>query len=356
MKRRSFITCAAAGGAALLAGGCSRSALREQVYRPKMQDFNPEILKVTVSKPSAGTLPMREIGKTGVRVTTLTFGSHIPKGLIPLRDERRRMIREAIEYGVNLIDIYADQYEAMPGHLEPFRDKVQLSTMGGRTEKRNAEEELAHILRLFKRDHIDLVRMQSLNPQSAQWPDWETLFRMKEKGYIRAVGIPIHFMSELDRVIESYPIDFVVFPYNFYHNIVYTGKFPGDYIPFAKKLRDRGIGVVTMKPFASEYFISYLIETAKRIDPKGETSPGQAMLRYIINSGLQPDTTMAGMWSLNDVYDALTSYFRPAMAPEETVLLDKLRKYAKLTEQACLPEHYRFLDQWAPGESSRRMG
>lgn len=356
MKRRSFMACAAMGGAALAVGGCSRPALKERVIRPRMHEFNPEMLKVTVSKPSAGTLPMGEIGKTGIRVTRLAFGSHIPKGLIPLRDERRRMIRTAIEYGVNLVDCYADQYEAMPGHLEPFGDKVLLSTMGGRTDTRNAEDELAHILRLFKRDHIDLVRMHSHTPQTAQWPDWETLFRMKEKGYIRAVGVPIHFVTELDQVLANFPIDFVVFPYNFYHNIVYTGKYPGDYSPMLKTLRDRGIGVITMKPFASEYFISYLIQTAKQIDPKGETSPGQAMLRYIINSGLNPDTTLAGLWTLNDVYDALTSYFRPALSGKENQLLENLRKYARLSEEACLPEHYKFLAQWAPEGDMGKMG
>ncbi|MHB9028651.1 MAG: aldo/keto reductase, partial [Candidatus Latescibacterota bacterium] len=258
----------------------------------------------------------------------------------------------AFEYGVNLIDCYADQYQAMPGHLEGFKDTVLLSTMGGRTEKRSAEEELAHILRLFKRDHIDLVRMHSQSPQSVQWPDWETLFRLKEKGYIRAVGVPIHFQPDLDLVLKSFPLDFVVFPYNFYHNIVYTGKFPGDYIPLAQKLREKGVGVITMKPFASEYFIKYLMETAREIDPKGEVSPGQAMLRYIINSGLNPDTTMAGMWCLDDVYDALTAYLRPRMTGEENQLLDNLRKYARLTEQACLPDHYKFLAQWGPGRTA----
>jgi len=313
-----------------------------------MQEFDPATLKVAVPKPPAGSMPMGEIGKTGIKVSKITFGSHIPEGLIPLGKERRQMIHAAFEYGVNIIDVYANQYEAMPGHLEGFRNSVLLSTMGGRTEKRSAEEELEHILRLFKRDHIDLVRMHCQSPQSAQWPDWEKLFRMKEKGYIRAVGVPIHFQPDLKLVLKTFPLDFVVFPYNFYHNIVYTGKFPGDYKPLAQKLREKGVGVVTMKPFASEYFISYLIRTAGEIDPKGGVSPGQAMLRYIINSGLNPDTTMAGIWTMNDVYDAMTAYLNPHMSGEENQLLEKLRKYAKLTEKACLPEHYRFLAQWAP--------
>ena len=361
MKRRSFMTCAAVGGAALVSGGCSRPALKERVIKPKYVEFNPESLKVTVPKPPAGTLPMGEIGKTGIRVTKLAFGSHIPKGLIPLEKERRQMIREAIEYGVNIVDIYADQYEAMPGHLEPFgKDTVLLSTMSGSNVKMGAQEEVEYILRQFKRDHIDLVRLYSLDPKAYPWPNWEVLFKLKEKGYIRAIGMPVHYTSELSQVFEvvlkSYPLDYVVFPYNFYHNIVFNGKIAGDFNPLVKKLRDRGIGVITMKPFASEWFISHLVRAAKEMDPRDEASPGQAMLRYIINSDLHPDTTLAGMWTLNDVYDAMTAYFKPAMSKEEKHLLEKLRKYAKLTEEACLPEHYRFLDQWAPGEGLGRMG
>jgi len=355
MKRRTFLSGAASAGAAICAGGCASGGGRQVVIKPVMHEFTPDMLKVTVPKPPAGSMPVGELGKTGIKVTKFGFGSHIPKGLIPLEDERRKMVRAAFEYGVTTIDCYADQYRALPGHIEPFRDRVVLSTMGGRTETRTAEQELEYILKLFKRDHIDLVRMHCHGPESKQWPDWEVLFKLKEKGYIRAVGVPIHFRNELDLVVKTFPLDFVVFPFNFYHNIVYTGKFPGDYMPMARMLREKGIGVVTMKPFASEWFISHLVRAAKDLDPKGEVSPGQAMLRYIINSGLEPDTTLAGMWSVNDVYDGMTAYFKPRMSDEEKKLLDGLRKHAKLTESACLPDHYRFLERWTPGEGRRLM-
>jgi aryl-alcohol dehydrogenase-like predicted oxidoreductase len=354
MKRRTFLASGVIGGA-LCFGGCSRAGIREKVIRPKMIDFDLEILKVTVPNHSGGTMPMGEIGKTGIKVSKFTFGSHIPAGLIPYIKERREMIHAAFDYGVNIIDVYADQYEAMPGHLEGFNNTALLSTMGGRTEKRNAEQEHEHILKLFKRDHVDLVRMYSHNPSAANWPDWEVLFKLKEKGYIRAIGVPIHFIPELDTILDAYPIDYVVFPYNFYHNIVYTGKFPGDYLPLAKKLRDKGVGVVTMKPFASEYFMPHILKAAKEMDPKNKISLPQAMIRFIINSGLNPDTTMSGMWSLNDVYEAMTAFLNPKMTNDENRLLERVRKFAHLTESACLPAHYRFLDQWAPENHNRTV-
>jgi len=91
------------------------------------------------------------------------------------------------------------------------------------------------------------------------------------------------------------------------------------------------------------------------MDPKSRVSLPQAMLRYIINSGLNPDTTMSGMWTLNDVYDGMTAFFKPKISGEEKQLLEKLRIYAKLTESACLPDHYRFLDHWAPENTISRI-
>ena len=113
-------------------------------------------------------------------------------------------------------------------------------------------------------------------------------------------------------------------------------------------LRQKGIGIITMKPFASEWYVAHLMEVAKEIDPKGKLSLGQAMLRYILNSGLEPDATLGGMWCMNDVYDNIAAYYKPKISPEEVKLLDDVREYAKLIEDAALPDHYRFLKRWSP--------
>ena len=79
-------------------------------------------------------------------------------------------------------------------------------------------------LRLFNRDYIDLVRIhawkntQDEKELAAQvghrWEWWETLFRMKEKGYVRAVGVPIHEQADIVEPLTQLPLDFVIVPYN----------------------------------------------------------------------------------------------------------------------------------------------
>ena len=50
---------------------------------------------------------------------------------------------------------------------------------------------------------------------------------------------------------------------------------------------------------------------------------------------------------MNDVYDNIAAFFSPKISSDEEKLLDKVRKYAKLIEDAALPGHYRFLKRWA---------
>ena len=50
------------------------------------------------------------------------------------------------------------------------------------------------------------------------------LFRAKEKGYIRALGAPIHDMKEVDMIIGKVPIDYILLPRHL--------RFRGTSVPF----------------------------------------------------------------------------------------------------------------------------
>ncbi len=352
MKRRDFIVKGTAGAAILGTAGCSVFGQRSVKVIRKKPVPDPDILKVTKSKPKGGTIPMKEIGKTGIKVTRFAFGSHLPTALVPYEKERGIIIRQALDYGINIFDVYdyeqkCFQYEPMGRHLKDVINDVVISITLSPYDDRNFEQEFHRDLKAFGRDYIDMVRIHTYNPNGKNWENWEKLFKFKEQGKIRAVGIPIHWEKDLDQVLRTIPIDYVILPYNFYHNLLYTGEIIGDLDPLGKRLKDRGIGVVVMKALGSEWFISHFVEAAKKFDKSGEISMAQAMLRYVINSGLDPDTTLSGMWCMNDLYDNLPAYFNPRMSPEESALLDNMRNFARITAKAALPEHYRFLDTWA---------
>jgi predicted aldo/keto reductase-like oxidoreductase len=311
-------------------------------------------------KPKSGSMPMGELGKTGIKISKFGFGSHIQPYLRTYYKERERMVREAHELGVNIFDVYdtegeAFQYEPMGKYLAPIKNDVNVSiaiqAYGGRT----LEEEFERDMKLFGKDHIDLVRIHVYTKEDKGWQQWEQLFKWKEQGKIRAVGVPIHWVKDLYPLIDTYPIDYCIFPYNFFMNIAWDGHMVDkgyDNIP--KILRNKGIGVITMKPFAGDFLATPLLNVANRLRSKKEKDVNffHACLKYVINAGFKPDTTYTGMYFPSHVYENVDAYYNPKMTVEEKSLLDKVKEVAKTSAQAMLPEHYKFFSSWIPKDNA----
>lgn len=351
MRRRDFIKKGMVGTAALGAAGCSTFGGRKiPIKRQMVSDVD---FTVTTAKPKGGTMPMGEIGTTGIEVSKFGFGSHMTKELLPFTEERKTMVREAYDLGVTFFDVYEKdwnvyQYEPMGRYLAPMINDVVISIVMIPYDGRSFEQEFERTLRLFGRDYIDMVRIHARSPESENWDYWEKAFKLKEQGYIRALGIPIHYAKDADYIIENLPIDYVIFPYNFYHNLLHNGRFSSNYEPFGEKLRKKGIGVVTMKPFGTDWFIKPLIKAAQELDETGEISLPQTALRYIINSDLDPDATLGGMFNLNHVYEDIPAYYNSTMTKEEKKLLKKMRKVLQVSTNTWMPDYYKFMKELAP--------
>ena len=338
MKRRDFlVTCAGSAGAAL-AAGCS-------------DDESSPLAPAT----NESVIPTGKIGTTDVTVSKFAFGSHVLSENVSDTAEREYMIRDAYEKGITTFDIYnkeggAYQYEPMSKYLAPILYDVQISMAVLPENGRSYEQEFEHTLNLFNRDYFDMVRLRARNPGGSEWDFWERLFELRDEGKVRAVGTAVHTTDGLDTLLEEYgdELDYVFFPYNFYHNKWWVEQewSSEGYIPFAQTLRDRGIGVVTIKPFAGDYWIPSLKKAAKELNP--DVSLTQACLRYVINSGLNPDTTFAGMNHFREFDENIKAYLEPEMTEEEITLLDEVRGVMEKTAHLVLPDHYKFLNDWAP--------
>jgi predicted aldo/keto reductase-like oxidoreductase len=352
MRRREFIRLGILASAGVNTIGCGgfKSVMvpskKVQLWK-ELSHFSP--------RPS-GTMPMNEIGKTGIRVSQLGFGSHIRKEMVGYNLQREYVIREAYDLGINLFDVYDGelecyQYEPMGRFLNPIIDDVVISISMKTYEGRTMEQEFERALRLFGRDYIDLVRCHAVSPDHARWKEhWiyaEKLLRYKEQGKIRAVGVPIHSMEDLGIVLDTYPIDYVIFPYNFYHNICWLGSTGDSFDNLPGRLRRKGVGVITMKPFMGDYLVKPFTDIARRLTKAPEITYTQAALRYVVNSGIEADSTLAGMYSINHLYCDIVAFFEPEMSDEEYELLDKLKKVANQRAAAWLPENYKWLENWA---------
>ena len=192
MKRRDFVKTGITGAVGMGLSGCS--------VKVKPQ-ASPHAFDNKVKKP-VGTIQMGEIGKTGIKVSRFGFGSHMRRDIRKFEKEREWMVREAYDLGVNFFDVYDHeqrcyQYEPMGRHLAPMINDVVISISILPWDGRTLEEELERDLRLFGRDYIDMVRIHSSSSDSGNWYQWEKLFKWKEQGKIRAVGIPIHRIKEI---------------------------------------------------------------------------------------------------------------------------------------------------------------
>jgi len=351
MRRRDFIATGATGALGMGLTGCS-------AFRPKRVEIKQELSSYDfdkkVSKPQ-GTMPMSEIGTTGIKVSKFGFGSHMRRDIIKFEKEREWMVREAYDLGVNFFDVYdyeqrCFQYEPMGRYLAPMINDVVISISIAPWEGRSLEQELERDLRLFGRDYIDMVRIHSTSSESGNWHQWEKLFKFKEQGKIRAVGIPIHKQLDMKQPLEELPLDYVIFPFNFYHNWswLHKNQVLDTYDSIIPKLRKKGIGVISMKPFAGDYLITPFRKLGATYDASGDVNVAKASLRYVINSDLNVDSVLGGMYYPYHVYENIEAFFNPKMTSEERKVLKKIRQTAKVVARSLLPKHYQFLEDWVP--------
>jgi predicted aldo/keto reductase-like oxidoreductase len=273
------------------------------------------------------------------------------------------MIRDAYEMGINFFDIYDHeariyQYEPMGKHLAPMINDVVISITMYPFEGRTVEQEMERDLKLLGRDYIDMVRLHAWNntndpeilKQNAghRWEWWEILFRMKEKGMIRAVGVPIHNTDDLKEPLAELPIDYVIMPFNFYHN--WYRMQANDFDSTIRTLREKGIGVVTMKPMLGDRLVTPFQRIASMFEESNDVNYAQACLRYVINSEMNVDSTLNGMFNPYQINNNIAAFYKPVMSDDERSLLKKVRNTAKINNvtQHLLPEHYKFLDNLVP--------
>ena len=363
MKRRDFIINGFLGSAGISAAGCSSFVRKKYEVTTR---FATHSFEVTHPKPSGGTIETKELGSSGIKVSSFGYGAHMPTELVPFEEERCTMIRGAHELGVSVFDIYdhwgVEQFEPMSRHLKPIMNDVILSLNMQLLKGRTCDQEFERALRLFNRDYIDMYRLNAnaSSPENKRnsWQYWDKLFQFKEQGKIRAVGMSIHYPHEPELVLKTYPLDYVILPFNFYHNLLHSGDLSGDYHPLMKELRKKGVGIVVMKPFATDWFVQPLIEVAQQIDETGEISLPRAMLRYVINSYVEPDIILGGMFNLDHVYEDVPAFYQTEISSEEKRLLKKLRKVTRINFQKQpkssdrvlnirMPRHYQFLEHWA---------
>jgi len=269
-------------------------------------------------------MPMRTLGRTGVKVSLIGLGGwHL--GFKYIDEELSiRMIRHAIDNGINFMDNCWDYNDGASEKRmgkalkDGYRDRVFLMTkIDGRTKK-DAAKQLDESLERMQTDHIDLVQHHEIlrfedphrifDEQGAH----AALIEARDAGKISFIGFTGHkdphiHLHMLEVAKENgFEFDTVQMPLNVMD--AHYRSFEKMVLP---ELVKRNIGVLGMKALANG-----MILESKTVTPI-------ECLQYAMN--LPTSVVITGCESMEDLEQALTAArtFKPMSDAEVKGLLNK---------------------------------
>lgn len=177
----------------------------------------------------------RILGKTGIHVSELAFGSLFTSSLGPGFDESAAAVYKSLELGINYFDTapaYANSEEVLGKIIRGIKTPIILSTkLGGRPcpfDARNINqlrESVKESLRLLHREVIDILFVHEPDrPQQYDWwsepehaygPVIDVLDELKKAGVIRFTGLGGTTTAEMAHLIRSNRFDVVLTAFNY---------------------------------------------------------------------------------------------------------------------------------------------
>ena len=204
------------------------------------------------------SIPKRPLGRTGLEVSILGLGGF-----------------HQVEIGQDYITSLVDTYLAAGGNyvetarsygggvserklgmaLQGRRDQVILVSKTGRRDAEGAWREINESLEALRTDHLDLLLYHGLNDVAevdqvaAPGGAAEAFCRAREQGMVRFFAAsshwPMTFVPAMER-IELHAIMYWV-------NYLVTCNYPELYRTSAPAARERGLGIIGMKPLGDGY-------------------------------------------------------------------------------------------------------
>lgn len=209
----------------------------------------------------------REIGKTGMKVSNLSFGASSLGGVFHSikEDQGIEAVHTAVENGINFIDV-SPYY----GHLKAEvvlgkalkhidRDKYYLSTKVGRYGKdgvnlwdysaKRSQESVYESLERLNVDHLDIINVHDIEFADLEMVCKETLpalVELKEKGLAKHVGITNLTLKHFKYIIDHVPTGTIDSILSFCHYCLCDDELV-DYLDY---FENKEIGVINASPFS----------------------------------------------------------------------------------------------------------
>ena len=272
--------------------------------------------------PAAEPVPHRTLGRSGEKVSLVGLGGyHLGR---PSEDEAIRIIRTALDNGVNFLDNCWDyndgaSEERMGKALrDGYRAKAFLMTKIDGQTKKAAADQLNESLRRLQTDHIDLLQFHEViretDPARIFGPGggMEAVLEARKQGKVRYIGFTghkspdIHYKMLQTGFAHNFTFDAVQMPLNVMD--AHFNSFEKKVLPV---LVEHGIGVLGMKPMGDAIIL------------ESKSATPIECLHYAMN--LPTSVVITGCDSMERLDQALAAArsFKPMSKTEVAALLAK---------------------------------
>ncbi len=269
-----------------------------------------------------GSLPRRQLGKTGVEVSAIAMGGIVVMNLS--QKDADAMVRWAYDNGVTYFDVaptYGDAEERLGPALKGLRDKVFLACKTEKRDKNGAAEALRQSLKRLQTDYFDLYQLHALRTredvESAFAPDGAmgAILEAKEKGLIRFVGFSAHSEEAALMALERYPFDTIMLPVNFASWL--KSGFGQKVLAKAKEM---GAAVIAIKALAKTYWTGERKVPKCWYEPLTDREHALLALRFTLSQEPVCVAVPPGDENLFQMAVQLGKQFQPLTAEELTAL------------------------------------
>lgn len=282
----------------------------------------------SMGRSAGGEMPYRSLGRSGEKVSLIGIGGfHL--GKIPDERDAIRLVRAAIDSGINFMDNSWDYHEGLSEERmgralgDGYRQRAFLMTkIDGQTRKAAAEQ-IEESLRRLRVDTIDLVQFHEIirmeDPGRILGPGggMEAALEARAAGKLRYIGFTGHKDPEMHLNMLS-----TAFAHGFVFDAVQMplNVMDAHYRSFEKRvlpvLVEHGIGVLAMKTMASHRIVETGLVTEMEC------------LHYAMN--LPSSVVITGCESMRDLDQALEAArtFRLMGAQEVSAILARTAQAA----------------------------
>jgi len=284
----------------------------------------------------------RKLGKTGLKVSALGFGSmRLPmnNGQVDV-ESALNVLNKAFDMGVNLVDTavgYCNQQSEITvgKSLRGRREGITLSTKNPYkgTSGKEWRALLDQSLKRLEIKWIDIYNFHGLTLE--QYTNWmgvtdspiEEALKAKKEGLVRYLGLSCHDTPQnMIKLIDTDLFSSIILQYNILDRV------NEDAIAHANS---KGLGVIIMGPVGGGR-LAAPSEVIRQMIPGKIKSTAELALRFVL-SNTHVSSALSGMSTMNMVTDnvRVASLLEPFSSDEMKAMREALEEKRRLSELFC---------------------